>query len=386
MYGNGVLSPESPSARVGTPRAPQHPDGPLDGIPVLGLLAAVAALASLAVNGFLVQALAGAVPHPTLIQLDRWGDLPRNLAAIAGTIALGAALYGFLRYPRYAPIRRRLLLAGFAGIFIPTVALAAILPAERVPVDVIQFSMSAASILTVFFGLTGLRWPAPRSVRLALGLLTASVFLAFGWFVLDWLDPLTGWGSIALVLRRAGEIAYLAVPLVAAGGTLPLLARERRIGGLVAFGATTLVVLAAFIALRLTLRADFAIVLYGAQRVEILLDAAPLVYAFPLSVAFGVAAAALASRDGTFRQAGTALLLVVAGGYAPRAPAHLLMMVLGAALLSRVAIALAERRFAHAPAMKPSEKPRRAAPPEANGADRAHELETERPELETPRS
>lgn len=314
--------------------------------PLLGMLAVVGALLDLAINRFAVRTLGGVLEHPTLVTLSRWGELPRNLAAVCGLVALTLALLSVLRTPEHAPVRRRLSIAGFAGIFLPTTALATLLPAERTSTQIVLFGTGAANVLAVLLGLTAARRTAPAGIRAGLALVAVSAFFAFVSLVVSLLQPLphSAMGvTVAMTMRRIGEVTFLLAPLAIGASVLPraatLRARIALGAGVLAFGAT--------LALGwwglAELRGDFAVVLYGAARVELLLEQAPMAYVLLFAAAIGIGTAALASGDAAHRQAGAGVLLLVAAGFAARSPGRLLMLVLAVALLARACIALAER-------------------------------------------
>jgi hypothetical protein len=371
-----MITPES-ATRDATRFDDRHE---LAAIPVLGLVAMAAALIDLWLNGVLLRTVGDGMSHATLIEVARWGDLPRNLSAIAGLVALPASLVGYLATRRWANIQRRLVIAGFAGLFLPIVALATLLSPEVLPHDdrtikLVKVGIGAANVLAVLVGLIAVRRAAPAGVRLGVLFATASCFLAFAALAIAeirWISH-TQWGVISFyVVRRLGEGAYLLMPIAVA---MTLLPRTNDLRGRIALGAGALVaaVVAALVGWGiLGLRGDFDIVLYGAQRLELFSDGAQVLgipltvlYVLPLAIGFGAGTAGLASTDPGRRQAGVAILLLLAAGFAPRSPAPLLSMVLGVVLLSRASIALGEPRLVR----KRDERERIEAPVEDAVAD-----------------
>ncbi|MBW2461598.1 MAG: hypothetical protein JRH11_08115, partial [Deltaproteobacteria bacterium] len=137
--------------------------------PILGVLAALAAIVDLLLNHGIVRSLTGILDHPTHLTLSNLGGLPRNLAAVAGFVALAAALTQFLSAPRKGRITRGMGLAGFGGIFLPIVAVATILPPEflaRRWTYLIVFAVGAGNVLTILISATGARRPGPLGLRL----------------------------------------------------------------------------------------------------------------------------------------------------------------------------------------------------------------------------
>lgn len=356
----------APSAHdeVARPSMPPPSDDELARAPLLAYLAAAAAIVDLVVNRWWIRSLDQESSRDLQFDLQLWGSLPRNLAAIAGVVALAAALITFVRLPGYAPIRRRLSLAAFAGIFLPTVTLATMLPREYTSVQLVVFGIGAGNVLAILAALTSLRRPGPVGLRVALAIasvssLTAMLALLFG--LMEGYSEIVALG--VLLLRRACEALWLAIPFVVAVSILPRIeemrARERLAlgGGAVA----AMFAAAALTSAAIALREDFAIVLYGAFRVEWALDVWPLVYLVPIGVYAGVAATALLARSPATRQVGAALLLLLCAGQAPRAPGRLLAMVLGVTILARAAIAMRDR--VGAPLKRPGGGPPAPAPP-----------------------
>jgi len=318
----------------------------LEATPLLGIVAAICAMIDLGLNRVAVRTLGGTLTHDELIQLSRWGELPRNLAAVCGLVALTIALIAFLRTPVHAPVRRRLSIAGFAGIFLPTTALATLLPAERTSLQIVLFATGAANVLTVLLGLTAARRAAPPGIRIGVGLMALSALLSFTALVVSLVEPIahTEAGvSTARWLRHGGEALYLLVPLAVAVSVFPpgRTQRERlslAVGVIAAVTAATLMWWG-----HSELRGEFTVIVYGATRLEMLLESIPQAYTLPIALGLGVGVGALTSADPTRRQAGAGVLLVVAAGYAAKSPSRLLMMVLGAALLARATVVLAGR-------------------------------------------
>ena len=304
---------------------------PMMSLPFLAELAVVAALVDLLLNRLWLRS-APQLAHSTLVEVAEWGAFPRNLAAVAGIIALLATLVAFLRTRLYLPLLIRIGVAGFSGIFVPTILLATVLPGERTTSEIVLFATATAHLLVVFYGVASIRWDLPATLRFAnlamaaaglLGLLSLVVELV----VLIYVGPADM--TLAKTLRFIGEAAWLGTaPLVAA--SLPRKLKPLIGAGLAALGVTLMV-----LALRGSLAQDFAPVLYGALRVELFLGGASWLYAPLLGIVAGTALAALLSTTQGDRQLGVGILLLGAAAYSPRAPGLLLLMVLGAALIWR---------------------------------------------------
>jgi hypothetical protein len=262
--------------------SPADAEGPMfERTPALGAIAAVAALGDLVFQRFVLRSLGEVVPHSTLVEIARWAPLARNVAAICGTVALAISLFGFVREPRVARVGHRLGLAAFAGVFMPTVVLATVLPADRTTPQVVLFASAAACVLGVLVAMTALRRPAPRGLRAGLMLVAFSAFAALLTLVLALALP-PSLGEVAVITRqtvmRAGEAAFLLAP-VAIGATTVLGELSPR--AIVAAAAGVVTTIAATIGLafvRAAVDGELGVLLYGAQHLEMLSDVAPAAY------------------------------------------------------------------------------------------------------------
>jgi hypothetical protein len=320
--------------------------GPLGTAPPLAMLAAAAAVASLVLNRLVLRSLGTTVPHDRLVTLGQWSGVPRNLTAIAGIVALTGAIYHLLRLRRVAPVFRRMLIAAFAGIFLPIATFATFFPVPTVRMAhvLVLLALASSSILAILVTLVAVRWRGPVGLRVSVALFGLSALCALGATVAPlFLGPQMWHVSRPLVrvLGGAGEVTYLLAPLAAVPSIRPLYPPRRALVGRVLGAAVGMAVIGAFVWGQRALRGDFPVVFYGAQRLELLLDTSPWIYALPLGVGFGIGAAALVSTSAPDRQAGAGLLLLLSAGHAPSAPVLFLMMALGATLMARSLIAQA---------------------------------------------
>jgi hypothetical protein len=240
-----------------------------------------------------LRSIGDRVSHTTLVELARVSPVPRNIAGVAGLVALVLCVLSFLRLPRNAPpqtvpLFRRVAIAAFAGILVSTLVLALLLPAARISPRLVTFGAAAAHVLAVLMASTAARWPGPAGMRVGVVLAAGASFLGLGALVLSLrgvLPGLLGPGeahSLAASLRHVGEVSYLLVPLAVAVTTIGAVPRGRRraLGFSLAIAAG-IATAAALIAGKASLRGDFGIVLYGAQGLDLFIEAAPLVYAPP---------------------------------------------------------------------------------------------------------
>lgn len=323
-------------------------------VPPLVLLAVAGAIAELVLARAAWHTLTELWPASEILELRRWARFPRNLAAVSGLVALVAALFAFLRAPSYAPIGRRLAVAAFSGVFVPSVAATAVLAPTHVRRKLVVFSLAAANVLVTLLAMSAVRYRAERALRLSVGLASATTFLTLTTVGLTQLIQAEGgfWralgaallaapgGGEALVMsvRHLGELCWVGV-LVTGAVTA---AWDSSVPGvrarLTAVIALTLACTGALVALRHGMgQHRFGLLLFGAFRFGFLVDAAPAVYAFPLGLGLAGGLAGLIRREPTMRQLGAGLLLWLAAGFAPHTPIQLLYLVLGAALLARAA-------------------------------------------------
>lgn len=279
--------------------------------------------------------------------------LPLNALAISGAIALILALGPFLVAPRISAeaeqarslrrierfIRVMLLMATIAVLGTVNAAISSISfdPAQ------VLLGAAAAQLLISNLALGATRFKPRRSLRIAAGLLILTAFGAFLHFLLPLaLEPRDS--SIHLLraasaLRRAGELAFLALPLVLLIGSLHRLRRRPWIAATVGFASASLVALA-YLRLRGTHgRDDVETLIYALLQLEALAGISLSLYAMPLGAAVGIALALIVGGDGLGRQRGLGLLLYTIAGFGPLSPALLLSSALGAALILRSIIA-----------------------------------------------
>jgi hypothetical protein len=311
------------------------------------VLAAGASLLDTCVSRLAAPAVATRAPLSTTKLVFAVGDVAMNLAAVAGLAALCVVLVDALRRRRFASLFHRLTIAGFAGVFLPSIGLAAVLPRARTTPQLVLFATGAAFVLVVLFGTTALQRRSPWPLRLAVGLVTsgaAASLAAMLCVYAPWLNERAASETLTVVLVHVAELAWLLTPFSAALLLRPQLGTGR---GRATLGVSLLVgalLSVGFRVLRGLMRRQFPDILYYAFRVQLLLETAPLVYTIALTLTVMIAVVALLAREPWRRQLGAALLLLAAAGVTPRMPGTLLMFVLGAMLLGRVAIALAPER------------------------------------------
>lgn len=332
---------------------------PLDVVPPVAILAALAALVSMALNQLALPGL-GAGTHaaqfPKLAQAARFSA---NLAVTSGLITLVSCVsWALLGLPRL-PLRRQLIVLSGSGVLAHIAVSALLFDPLAASRTQIYFGVAAANLIGMAVGsaaVSSTRGPFLRLIALAITALAALNLLTV---VLDFapdaqLDP---WMHRAmLICKGAGEVVYLLLLLSA----FPLLVpRGLRMRALVARSLGFAVLVMTFYA-QLTaehhLHADYALLLYSAQRVSLWLDRYPMAYAVPFCLLLSASITGLLNGGAVRLQAASGMLLIFSAGYATRAPGRLLSLAIGFMVLARALIALTEHapfRSMSPPARKP---------------------------------
>jgi len=322
--------------------APPEFEVPLMRLPLLAWLAVAAAVTDALVNRIGLRVFASNLGHATRVALERWGGVPRNLAAVAGLVALTAGLLSFVRHRGHVSLPSRIGLAGFSGILLPTLLLATVLPAARTTPPIVLLATGAADVLVILLAAAVLSRRGPASLRLGIASFATASLLGFAAIVLGIAGALLNLrlaSSLSATLAQLGEVAWLSVPLAFGAALWPREggARARR-RSMVAAGCS-LMVLSLCLGAQLSLRAHFADLFYGLTHLTLFLESAPVVYGPLLAVGAGVICLGLLSPGMADRQLAAGLLLLAAAGFAPRAPGLLLYLCLGALLLTRACLA-----------------------------------------------
>jgi hypothetical protein len=315
-------------------------------LPPLAGLCALAALASMAVNQITLPLLGSQADQLLALRLGRAGQFAENLAVIAGTIALVATTIAMLRGEGKLSIRRRVLGVVLVATLLRAVVVATLLERTSTTRENVYLAVGAANALCVLCGMV-----AVDAARTLLGRVVAMLATCVPMFgLLSTTLALTSDVSFDAWKRRAhdtletfGELSYLALLLLAAFAVMPRFRTGRRellarAGGFAVVGAALSLMHVA----RAALKAEYGVLLYHAQRVELFLDGASYVYALPFAAALGAALAAMLAGAARV-QAGAALLLILVSSSAPQAPGRLLTMTLGFVLLARAQQAFAQR-------------------------------------------
>ena len=325
---------------------------PVQHAPPLAGLAAAAGLAALLIDQVALPLLAKPLDHSVLLGLSRWGDFATNLAVIAGTIALAPALFAFVRRNAVVRPHRRILLAGFCGIFLPSVLAATVFERTRTSTEIVRFAFASALLISSIVSFSAARATplrAGRALAACATVMPIAILLAEVWNLASQ-QRIDVWILHAFEFTRAlGELTYLAMLVLLVALLLPT---ERTLRTRIAHAIASLALVTVLAGLYLAehaLQRDYALVLYQAQRVSLLLDLWPRAYSAPIALVIAAAVAALVGGAPYQRQGAAAGMLLLASGYAPQTPARMLTLVLASVLLARAIVARAELAIAGLP-------------------------------------
>jgi hypothetical protein len=309
--------------------------------PPLCWMSALSALCAMLISQILVPALSGTSPREFLFALGRWGDFATNLAAISGLTALCFGLYAFVRHSTRVGLRLRLMLAGFAGIFLPTIALSTLFERQRTTTQIVVYALGAAYVLGTLVNTAAARVRRqlfPRCVALLAATMSTLTLVAQALQLVS-RTHLSVWQLQAFELLLAlGELCYLGLLLSLSALVLPARATRRdRLARLLSFAVVPAVLISLYLAER-TLQNEYALLLYHAQRVNLFIDTWPRLYSAPLAVAVAAVLAGGLSGDALRRQGAAGLCLLLSAGFSPHAPGRLLSLALALVLIARTVI------------------------------------------------
>lgn len=318
---------------------------PMGAAPALAWLTLAAAATHVLLGRAALRALnhdnIGDIPHTALLQLRDVSKFALNLAACAGIISLSAAFWSWVRPRPFIPTSMRISLAGFAGILLPTLVLATLLPVTRTSGLIVLFVTGAANAMAVAMSAGCLRWRAPRMAKVAFGMTGIASFFAFAATSLLVIASVTLWEQghpLGMAMRRTGEVSYLlAVPL-ASLASMPWKTTRGRLGMALGAAAGALIFYGATIVWRE--RELYPTVVYGATHLELLVDALPMWTPTWVAIVLTLGGGAIAMPNATHRQLGAGSLFLLFAGYAPTTPATVLLMALGVLFLARSLVAL----------------------------------------------
>ncbi|MBW2159226.1 MAG: hypothetical protein JRH14_04560, partial [Deltaproteobacteria bacterium] len=235
------------------------------------------------------------------------------------------------------PFSARAGIASFGWVLVPLVTVMTVLPRGAMQLALVVVVAGLAHALILLLILSGLHWRSTRATSAALVLTLIAAFSGILSMIVNLVGQRTYW-------EHADRLSNAFRPL-AVGLAVAIPWREARGKAALALSALAAALVTTGIAFwKHAVGRDLPDLLYGAVRLDFLPDDDFILYAIPLGVGWAVTVAAALSKDPVRRQMGAALLLLLSAGYAPRSPITLIVTVLGVALLSRAAIASAQRR------------------------------------------
>ncbi len=317
--------------------------------PLLGGLAAAAAFGELLAGRVAARGFLEALGRSQRLALDQAADLLRNLGTVAALVALALGIRDLLGVPALS-LRRRFLLAGFSGVLAGACGLALVTPGVSVGTPVVALAAATGHVVAILLAVSAAAWAAPTALRLALGTWASGLLFALGNLVLLLLAPKLPWHAlwtpvrqalhaIAFASRHSGEVAFLLAPLAVAW-LFVRRAGAHRLRSALGLLAAALLGAGLVLAAR-HLHDDFPVLLYGAVRLSLLAEHAPMLYGPLLGLALAAALRALLGPEPYVRQLGAGLLLLYAAGYAPRTAAGGLWLAVGSLLVARAAMSWA---------------------------------------------
>jgi hypothetical protein len=324
---------------------PLHDPAGLSEPPPLAGMCALAALASTLLNQLMVPGLPGGTRHAWYGPLEHAGRFAENLAVFAGVIALLAGAWEASRAPAFERLRRRLFGVVFLTVLMRAVVIATLFERDATTRENVYYAVGAANVLAVLAGMGVLNLATSRLRRFVAGLAVATPLITVLAVTVALLSELTidPWvGQTHKWLIGSGEAAYLLLLIAGAALVLP---RELTARAAFARSLGLFVLMTALLGLTYAQRRlgnDYTIFMYHAQRVDLMLERLPVIYALPIGVSGGAALAAMVAGGARF-QGGAALLLILAAGHSPTAPGRLLCMTLGFLLLGRTIASLDAR-------------------------------------------
>jgi hypothetical protein len=317
---------------------------PLENAPPLAGLAALSAFAAMLLNQVLMPGLGAEHNTDLLSRISRGGQFAANLAVISGLVSYLFCVIGIARGQTPLTVFRRVLWVMLSVLLLRAATIATLFERVETTRENVYLAVGAANMIGVLSSLYALE-RTRGLIRVVALLLTCLPLFSIASVLLEVTQDfqLDVWRQRGHAWTQAlGELSYVGVLLASFPMLVP---RGLRVRDLVARTAGIAVLVASVYALRTAeaaLHTDYPVLFYHAQRVGLLLDRSPLLYAIPFCLALSAVTTALIAAKGARWQAAVGILLLMAAGYAPKAPGRLLSMALGFVLLSRALIALAE--------------------------------------------
>lgn len=313
-------------------------------VPALALLTTVAALADWCFGRAVLRAwsIDDTMSHTTLLDLQNVALLIRNTAATLGLVALYGALAGWIRYRPFTPLALRVTIAGFAGVLLPTLTLATLLPLQRTSALIVLFTTIAAHVLILLTGTIAMHWRGQKLSRIGAALVTLASFASFCAVTVLIIAQLSGWEDghpLGMAIRRTGELSYLVALVILPLSLRPWRSLRMRIGLGLGLGVSALIGLFWQDQWQSLEPEVFSPLFYGATHLELVLTRAPMAYVIWIMAVLTLSMGAMLSKSAPDQQLGAGSLLLLAAGFAPTTPFTLLLWCIGALLMTRALVA-----------------------------------------------
>ncbi|MFK7999035.1 MAG: hypothetical protein AB8H86_05535 [Polyangiales bacterium] len=313
-------------------------------VPALALLTTLAALADWSFGRAILRAWSvdDTMSHTSLLGLQNVALVVRNTAATMGLVALYGALAGWIRYRPFTPLALRVTIAGFAGVLLPTLTLATLLPMQRTSALIVLFTTIAAHVLILLTGTIAMHWRGQKLSRTGAALVTLASFSSFCAVTVLIIAQLSGWEDghpLGMAIRRTGELCYLVALIILPLSLRPWRSTRMRIGLGIGLGISAAIGLFWQNQWQSLDPEVFSPLFYGATHLELVLTRAPMTYVVWIMAVLTLSAGAMLSESEPDQQLGAGTLLLLAAGFAPTTPFTLLLWCVGALLMTRALIA-----------------------------------------------
>ncbi len=323
----------APAIRESIPPLPEPSADPR--IPLLGTFATLLAVLTYILRQWVLR-LGSESPlaRETLLQANELASFLRDASALAGLVALGTAIWTLVLPSSRIGGWTRMGLAGLAGIFMPTLALATLVPARRVGLLIVLISAGTGNLIAVGLASSLAVRRAPKERRLAIGFGAATAFLSFLSTSVGIMGQLTVWEQAYRVqhfLQVAGLLCFLGTVFALIACSWPKVRAQAGIAlglGLVIAG----VLFAGEKVAENITGERYSSLFYAATHIDLATTVLPRsLYeaSLALFLGFGISFGALGTR--VF---GLALCLWMIAGFSPSTPYTNLWMVLSLVMVS----------------------------------------------------
>lgn len=310
-------------------------------MPALAGLAATAALLDLVLRRGLLRVVGASFPHADRLAIEPFMRVLMNTIGIASIVVIADATSAVARRHDVASLARRISVTGLVLALLPCLGIATFLPTEHTTFPLVFIASLLGHVLAAQLSLGAFERGGDRAARVAGALVLVASLGAAAWLVLSVIGPGVGWTwsyDAAGASRSVGELAWALAPAMTLVALVLRDPRGPRSKRLQASMALALALAALFVRTRAYVGSEYATLLYGALHAQALADGPAIVYALVVGLGVGAFAHGCLSGNAVDRQLGHASAMLLAAGFAPRAPVQLGLFVAGAALHARALI------------------------------------------------